>query len=193
MNVWRTGARNRASLRYEHAPRARPPLLLRLPRAHLADHNLHRFFLSLFETCARSDTFTPATHASLNEILYSTLLQASPSALPLSSHSLPRTASPNWPTFKLSDVQRDARKLNVKGKGKERDVGEAGTAGEKGQVGVGDLDKMGWRKDRCERAFERGDLVYRIKCVPPLLLLSPKKTVLTHLARLVFSFACCSS
>jgi hypothetical protein len=127
-------------------------------------------FLSRFETCARSDTFTPATHASLNQILYSTLLQASPSALPSSSHSLPRTASPNWPTFKLSDVQRDARKLDVKGKGKERYVGEAGTAGEKGQVGVGDLDKMGWRKDRCERAFERGDLVYRIKCVSPLLL-----------------------
>jgi hypothetical protein len=125
-----------------------------------------------------SDTFTPATLVDLNYLLYTTLRRAAPSTFP-SSSSLPYQGGNEWATFKLSDLQRAAQRRDAKGKGKERAADEPArpSADER------EREKMGWRADRCERAFERGDLIYRIKSVPSALeacqLLLPSASMLT--------------
>lgn len=114
-----------------------------------------------------SDTFTPSSLLDLNHLLYTTLLHAAPSAFPPAC-TLPLQGDGEWATFKLADAQRAALKRDVKGKGKERATSDRDQTFD-AQGAERDREKMGWRTNRCERAFERGDLIYRIKCVdvPP--------------------------
>lgn len=77
------------------------------------------------------------------------------------SSSLPYQGGDEWTTFKLSDHQSIARRRDFKGKGKERAANEVGQPTNEER----EREKMGCRPDRCERAFERGDLIYRIKSV----------------------------
>lgn len=84
----------------------------------------------------------------MTRILCTSLWQAHPHLF--LSGLVPATL-PEWETFKLSEAQAQAPPIDasdIKGKGRERDAPV----------------RQSLRR-KCEKGFEKGDIIYRCKCV----------------------------